>query len=175
MLFTRVSDCPRGHTAGLFAQQLRNASILAAETDVARLVMPALARELAHARLPKSPFDQGHSHAPHHQLDHLRQQDQQTQKNTRIAQARVVVAGKHGHNDGVDCFRERVSKRLGGHNEKREEEEETEDDKDDQEEELQLWAPALAVFRAVDAVLSDGGRPGMSFVRSGPACAIRRM
>jgi len=34
---------------------------------------------------------------------------------------------------------------------------------DGSEEEV-LWAPALAVFRAVDAVLSGGGRPRVSFV-----------
>lgn len=35
-----------------------------------------------------------------------------------------------------------------------------------------LWAPALAVFRAVDAVLSGGGQPRVSFVRRrGVRCA----
>lgn len=75
----------------------------------------------------------------------------------------------------LECLRERVPKRspavLAGKrvgiadDGKREE----------GEEEQELWAPALAVFRAVDAVLSGGGRSRISFVHRGAACEIDKM
>ncbi|CAM9452377.1 unnamed protein product [Laminaria digitata] len=47
-------------TAMLFAQQLRNTAILAAETDLSRLVVPALARALSAASRQEGPSDGGH-------------------------------------------------------------------------------------------------------------------
>lgn len=157
-----VSDSARGHTAELFAQELRTTSILAAETDVSRLVIPALARQLSHACLRKCPPDQASS-VPVDQMD-VQQHCQQTAK--AVAQSRVV-SGQGAHNVDVECLlRERVSNRPGhagkgaGCDEKRDE---------------ALWAPALAVFRAVDAVLSGGGRPRMGFVHRSAVCDVDRM
>lgn len=164
-----VSDSARGYTAALFAQQLRTATVLAAETDVARLVIPALAGELSRARLQKCPLDQASRKHADNQVDVQQQGQQMSTK--EVAQAHVTKSRRDGHKVDVECLRERTWKRpvppgngVGGgvcNNEKKEEEE--------------WWAPPLAVFRAVDAVLSGGGRPRMSFVRPGADGAVGRM
>lgn len=66
----------------------------------------------------------------------------------------------------LDCLRERVPKRpvpasknsCGL----------TDDDRVEEE----MWAPALAVFRAVDAVVNGDGRSRISFVHRGSAGAL---
>lgn len=161
------SDC--GQTAELFAQQLRTTSILAAETDVSLLVMPTLARELSQAsqasqaRVQKRLADQG-------QKIDTRQagvKQQVPHAVEEVTPARTITRG--GVQDaGFECLRERVRKRsvvagkragCGAVDDHKRNEEEEEEEK--------LWAPALAVFRAVDAVLSGGGRSRISFVHRG--------
>ncbi|CAM9586348.1 unnamed protein product [Ectocarpus sp. 12 AP-2014] len=156
------SDDALGHTAELFARQLRNNSVLAAETDISRLVVPALARELSHAcrrqrSAEKPPV-----------IPAVEVQQQQQQQQVGIEDAHDIFKTGRSERDGnnPESLREAVPKwRVPAGEERRcgLTSDETRD--------KARWAPVLAVFRAVDAVLSGGGRPRLSFVhRSVTAC-----
>lgn len=157
--FSHLSDSALGHTAELFARQLRTTSVLAAETDISRIVFPALARELSHAcrrqrsaeKIPVVP---------------AMEVQQQQQAGIEDAQGRIKAGRAERHVIDTESLREAVPKRLVPAGEERRCGLTSDETKDEA-----LWAPVLAVFRAVDAILSGGGRPRLSFVRrSTTAC-----
>lgn len=157
----RYSDSGGGHTAELFAQQLRTTAILAAETDVSRLVIPTLARELSQAAQASI-----QNSAPHFATKQVGAQHQVQQTVEEVPHARMT--GRGGVLDAdVECLRERVPKRPASAGKRP-----SYGVGDDVKREEDLWAPVLAVFRAVDAVLSGGGRSRISFVHREAACAI---
>lgn len=139
---TASSVSPRGHTpAEGFAQGLRRSFILAAERDVFRLVTPALARGLSHAFRQASPSNQQRCCSDKHGQ----------------GQERDSKRHLHGSDSGLlEHLREQVPRAttVVGQGEA------PCADVDEV-----LWSPVLAVFRGVDAVLSGGGRPRVSFVR----------
>lgn len=151
--FSHLSDSALGDTAELFARQLRTTSVLAAETDISRLVFPALARELSHACRRQRSAEK----AP---VIPAMEVQQQQQAGMEGAQGRFRTG--RGERHGIDAIPKwpvpaGEERRCGITSDKTRVE--------------ALWAPVLAVFRAVDAVLSGGGRPRLSFVRrSTTAC-----
>lgn len=159
----RHSDSARGHTAERFAQQLRTTSILAAETNVSRLVIPTLARELSHvaqASVQERPPDTATRFATN-----MKQVGVQQKCRTAGDMARARISGRGGVLEAdVECLRKRVANRVAPARKTA-----CFDVGDDDKKEEELWAPALAVFRAVDAVLSGGGRSRISFVHRGTA------
>lgn len=173
----RCSACERGHSAELFAQQLRTTSILAAETDVSRLVIPTLARELSQASKASRVRVQTRSPNETPQVTQVGVQQRVPHGVEEVTHARVT--GRGGVLDAnVACLRERVPKRsapAGNGNGNRNGKSASFDVDDADKRQKEIWAPALAVLRAVDAVLSGGGRSRTSFVHRGDACAMDKV
>lgn len=103
-----------------------------------RLVTPALARGLTHAFRQPPPPDLERCRPARHRQD----QDRDSRRQLHGADSSQL---KH--------LREQVSRASLSEGEGRAHEDEI------------LWSPILAVFRAVDAMLSGGGKPRISFVR----------
>lgn len=109
----------------VFAEQLRNRAVLAAERDVSRIVLPLLERALSYSHLQKWP-------------SHL------NPNTSNIGQVQSErKAEEVAYWEGANGRRNHEATRAEG----------------------MVWAPKLAVFRAVDAVLGGEGRPRITFVR----------
>lgn len=137
---TKSSSSPsrKNPAAEQFAQQLRYSFILAAERDVFRLVTPALARGLSQAlRQPPPPDLQRYRPDKNGQgQDRDSRQHLYGADSSQLKHLREQVS-RASLGQGVGCAHENEM----------------------------LWSPTMAVFRAVDAMLSGGGRPRISFVR----------
>lgn len=147
---TCFTSASTGEHAEHFGQQLRATCMFAAEADISRIVVPALARELSHGcRQKRSPDP-----APRDPYEHIHR--------PLLGKTATTTKTPRGYMGGVEDkgLRYELQRRpmsgsqlVSGGLDAAGKQEET------------LWAPGLAVFRAVDAVLSGGGRPRMSFVR----------
>lgn len=118
---------------------------MAAEQDVSKMVAPPLARALSRARRLAAPSPK-HPHLGYMISPHVSRED---------TNRRAPGAGGTGP---LESLRERVVSVSPAH-------QRTVWVKRDIDAEV-AWTPALAVYRAVDAVLGGGGRPRICFLRN---------
>lgn len=143
-----------------FAETLRATSILAAETDVSHMVAPPLARALTQALALTQASAKLNPRWADHALSggrHVANRKPQTQGLRREESGH----GSPGLND-LERLREKIAEPRVGHGSVGLGGGYTVPDVSGD-----AWAPVLAVYRAVDAVLAGGGRPRISFVRRG--------
>ena len=137
------SESTREKRVEVFAQQLRTAALLAAETDVSTIVLPVLARALLHARQRERP--------PHIKTSTINSGLMRTPAEDRLG-------GMNWQNLGQ--VRQQVPERTAWGKEDKGCHRENEGNAAGEV----IWAPTLAVFRAVEAILCGGGRPRTTFV-----------